>query len=144
MATEAASPFAFFVVSVPPNDDGENGHVVPRFGLREVYIGVRRPSFEQSDEETRLRALRGKPKGPSGWIWSEEPDGITHREYAAFRREYDNAIRDGSLTKLSVDEGLAKVKTIQAESAKRREADAKKAADLKAKSEAAPAKESSR
>lgn len=140
----AQRSFALFVTSVAADPEtGEGGHIVPRFGLRDVYIGARRPPLEQSDEEARERSLRGKPKGATGWIWSTEIEAISHAEYAKYRREYDGMIKDGSLEKHTAEEYVAEVSKLQANAeAKVKEAEeaaakaAKEAADAAKKAEA--------
>ena len=129
----ADEPFAFFVQSVPPDKNGEGGHVVPRFGVWGVYLGVRRPPHTQSEAEERARAIAGKPKGPQGWIWSPEPEGVTHAEYATYRREYDAEFAQGALTKLSADQAKAIIARVQERRRKVAEAAAKAAAEEQAR-----------
>lgn len=143
-ASAPASPFAFFVQSVPPNEQGEHGHVVPRFGVRDTWLGVRRAtlppprdaaeSAERAVEERR-RLLHGKPKGAPGWVWSEEPEGITHAEYAKYRREYEQAFEARSLVRLKPEDARAAARKAEKDEADRVAAEAEKAEKAKKEAE---------
>ncbi len=92
------------------------GHVVPRYGAPNQYIGVR---LEPSGQKTERSLLGPSGQGSFVWAWNtKHVERIPVDEVTRYGREYNRALADGSLKERKAKDYDNHIKAVEAEEKK--------------------------
>lgn len=88
------------------------GHIVPRYGAPNQYIGAR---LEPSGEKVARSLLGPSGEGSFVWVWdTKHVERIQVEEVTKYGREYNRALKDKSLKERKVKDYESYIKSVEA------------------------------